>query len=54
MNIYANSRFSQLRILWQVEQGKKELKKLLTENPDDITLQNLQGFEKEKYLNENY
>lgn len=33
-----------LLLLGQVEQGKKELKKLLAENPDNITLQNLQGF----------
>jgi Tfp pilus assembly protein PilF len=46
-----NRAVSQL-LLGQVEQGKKELKKLLAENPDDTTLQYLQDFDKEKYLNE--
>lgn len=41
-----------LLLLGQIEQGKKELKKLLTENPEDPVLQYLQDFNKEKFLNE--
>jgi Tfp pilus assembly protein PilF len=41
-----------LIFLGQVEQGKNELKKLLSDNPDDMTLQHFQDFDKEMYLNE--
>jgi tetratricopeptide (TPR) repeat protein len=41
-----------LILLGQINQGKKELEKLLTENPENTVLQYLQNFDKEKYFNE--